>query len=572
MTPTWEAELEELMKLVCDGNIGAEDMARLNALLADSREALEAYVQLMSIHAMLQWRAGLGDAAAKRPPPQASTRTVVLGFLGDISQWGKNVPGMRMFCWMIAGFVGMLVGLPTILAIMATFGFYNRPVAQLAAAVDCQWTNTAAVIPVGSELWPGQKIDLTAGEAQIVFARGAVVTMRGPGVLEVQSNNSARLLVGKLTARAETKSSHGFAVHTPAMTLTDQGTEFGVLVPRDGVEEVHVFRGQVQAELAAGDWSAAGAVANARDHAPPGAQIPSPSVFLLSASQAIRVDVNRRTVAQQAASWDQFAPATFPRPLVHLKLDESGTATTAADSSGNGNAGTLVNFAMSPSPWTNGMIDGGLAFNGLNSYVSVPNTDALTYAGGGLTLATWIHLDAPIRKDGGTLISLAFDGGGHFSYHMNLFPDNAVEFWLGGIDSQGVFKDKCIITSKKLAPGWHHVAATADKSGAMIIYLDGSQATSGSYAGDLVKWRAPDALPLAVGTLYPYGQGWTGNDRLTFHGIMDDVRVYNATLSASQIAALYRRQVTSSAAEQDNREAGQLKAVSPRAAKSATGK
>ena len=62
------------------------------------------------------------------------------------------------------------------------------------------------------------------------------------------------------------------------MTLIDLGTEFGVLVPGDGVEEVHVFRGHVRAELAAGKWSEATAVGpfNPHGHASSGVQIPLP--------------------------------------------------------------------------------------------------------------------------------------------------------------------------------------------------------------------------------------------------------------------------------------------------------
>ncbi len=46
----------------------------------------------------------------------------------------------------------------------------------------------------------------------------------------------------------ENPSSRGFVACTPGMKYTDMGTEFGVLVKEDGVQEVHVFRGKVQAE------------------------------------------------------------------------------------------------------------------------------------------------------------------------------------------------------------------------------------------------------------------------------------------------------------------------------------
>ena len=59
--------------------------------------------------------------------------------------------------------------------------------------------------------------------------------------------------------------------------------------------------------------------------------------------------------------------AAGPAVVGHWKLDE-GSGTTAADSSGNGATGTLIN---SPA-WTTGMLGGALSFNGTNR-VSIPS-------------------------------------------------------------------------------------------------------------------------------------------------------------------------------------------------------
>jgi hypothetical protein len=255
------------------------------------------------------------DATAGESSPAQPPASTLFGFLGGTMPWGENLSGITLFGWAILGFVAMLVGLPTIMAIVSVLGITNRPAAQLIAA-DCRWTG--AGISTGSNLRPGQKIDLAAGKVKIAFARGAVVTMYGPGVLEVVSESSVRLLVGKLTALAETKTSRGFAVRTTAMTLVDRGTEFGVLVPRDGIEEVHVFRGQVQAELAAGSWSGAMGASKTADSVSSDTQSVHPSTYILTSDHALRVDTNRRNVVLQAAVWEQFglvAPPMEPLPL-----------------------------------------------------------------------------------------------------------------------------------------------------------------------------------------------------------------------------------------------------------------
>ena len=312
--------------------LDGEGVARLDRFLNAGAEARRLFVDHMDMHAHLYWDRRLSPPALDRgkdrigdaSPPTPASAPPVLGFLGDIARWGENLPGMRVFSWMLVGFVGMLVGLPAVFAILAVLGFSNRPAAedrpaaQLVATTNCRWSDAAAVISAGSQLPPGKRIDLAAGVAQIVFHRGAVVTLFGPSVFEILSDNSARLSLGKLTARVETESSHGFAVHTPAMTVVDLGTECGVFVPREGVEEVHVFSGQVKVELTAGNWSGA-AASKPGNAALPGARSDGLPVFLLAAKEALRVDASQRTVARQAAAWEAFASASDGReafPLV----------------------------------------------------------------------------------------------------------------------------------------------------------------------------------------------------------------------------------------------------------------
>ena len=79
-----------------------------------------------------------------------------------------------------------------------------------------------------------------------MFQSGARAVLQGPATLEVASKTSALLQHGKVTVTAEEPDAHGFEIHTPGMKVTDLGTEFGVLVAKDGMQEVHVFRGSVQ--------------------------------------------------------------------------------------------------------------------------------------------------------------------------------------------------------------------------------------------------------------------------------------------------------------------------------------
>lgn len=75
--------------------------------------------------------------------------------------------------------------------------------------------------------------------------------------------------------------------------------------------------------------------------------------------------------------------------LVRFKLD-GGTGTSATDSSGRGNHGTLVNGPA----WISGSTGGGaLAFDGTNDYVSVPAVNV----GNQFTVAMLVKLASPVR-------------------------------------------------------------------------------------------------------------------------------------------------------------------------------
>src|SRR6185312_4650110 len=78
----------------------------------------------------------------------------------------------------------------------------------------------------------------------------------------------------------------------------------------------------------------------------------------------------------------------------YWNLDD-GSGTTAADSSGNGNTGTLRNGA----PWTTGTVGGALQLNGSNQDVRVANSSSLNVTGTELTLAAWIYPTSATNGD-----------------------------------------------------------------------------------------------------------------------------------------------------------------------------
>ena len=174
---------------------------------------------------------------------------------------------------------------------------------------------------MGDDLAPGRKLVLRSGLAELMFTSGAKALLQGPATLEVGSKTSALLRRGKVTVTVLDPDARGFEIDTPGMKYTDLGTEFGVLVATDGVQEVHVFRGKVAAEQAPMRDEGSG-MRNTKLPSPSGrgAGGEGPQPLILTANQAIRVASSGKPVERFAADERRFVrvmpqPKTLPVPI-----------------------------------------------------------------------------------------------------------------------------------------------------------------------------------------------------------------------------------------------------------------
>ena len=66
MNPVLGPEFESLLRAAMDGSPESVDWPGLEAILDENPEALAAYVELITVHALLQWRSGRkSDTAAQ---------------------------------------------------------------------------------------------------------------------------------------------------------------------------------------------------------------------------------------------------------------------------------------------------------------------------------------------------------------------------------------------------------------------------------------------------------------------------------------------------------------------------
>jgi len=121
-------------------------------------------------------------------------------------------------------------------------------VARITGTHNCIWSDPQETISYGSSLFPGQRIELAEGLAEITFDDGATLLLEGPASFNVDGSNKVALLAGRLAAVVPQRA-EGFHVRTASLDVFDVGTEFGLVAQQSGAAEVHVFNGLVKADV-----------------------------------------------------------------------------------------------------------------------------------------------------------------------------------------------------------------------------------------------------------------------------------------------------------------------------------
>jgi hypothetical protein len=117
--------------------------------------------------------------------------------------------------------------------------------AILRSSPHAQWPLQRAPVDANGRV-TAQRIDLCAGLAELELPSGATLVLQGPTLLDLTGSNSARLLLGRLTAYVPTRA-HGFTLQAEGVQVVDLGTAFGLGQDAGGIAELHVFAGAVKA-------------------------------------------------------------------------------------------------------------------------------------------------------------------------------------------------------------------------------------------------------------------------------------------------------------------------------------
>jgi outer membrane lipoprotein-sorting protein len=192
------------------------------------------------------------------------------------------------------------------------------------------------------------------------------------------------------------------------------------------------------------------------------------------------------------------------------KFDET-TGTTASDSSGSGNNGFLKgNPVWRPQ---GGKTGGAIELSGKGDYVEISN-EANFDINDQITVCAWVNItDVPQEWTG--IVTK-----GDSAWRMSTsFAKNIFHF---GVSSKEYINGKTTVDSGQ----WHNVVCVYDGQ-KINIYVDGKLDISMPRTGPI----ATNNFPVCIGE----------NIELKgrcFHGLIDDVRIYNYALSENEIVAL----------------------------------
>jgi len=237
---------------------------------------------------------------------------------------------------------------------------------------------------------------------------------------------------------------------------------------------------------------------------------PPQAPTLVSPTDGTVTDVRTPTFTWNSVidPWNLSSPS-----MGNWQMDE-GSGTTTADSSGNGNTGTLTNGPT----WADGMSGKCLNFDGIDDYVSVPDAASLDFTNA-MTVAAWVKLDDTTKTHG--IASKSGQVDGEFPSWGLWYNSARQKFGFSFREDDGTIYSSTTPTTGT----WYHVAATYDGAYTRL------------YVNGVLENTRPYSTPIAV-TDYPLYIGcgsWNILPCEYWDGLIDEVAVYNRALSSSGV-------------------------------------
>ncbi|MCS7306192.1 MAG: hypothetical protein NZ602_13935 [Thermoguttaceae bacterium] len=261
-------ELGQLVSLLCEGDLSAEQSARLQQLLRQYPQARRYFLEYLQLHAELHWAAGMGreeQGAAPILPPECPVGVELpmpaTGLRRVLGRWRWLLTAAGLLA--AIGLAGVLLRAvwkpgpaapepPPSTGVLARWGQTSLP----------QWVPGSPTPEGNPELTQGQIVQLQSGFAELIFPPHTRVILEGPARLQLLGPNKIEVQLGRVSFHS-LSGKEPFLIQTPA-GLIHTGVEpaaevlppaeqrpsaeqifFGLRVEPSGITEVHGFYGPV---------------------------------------------------------------------------------------------------------------------------------------------------------------------------------------------------------------------------------------------------------------------------------------------------------------------------------------
>ncbi|MEC4749970.1 LamG-like jellyroll fold domain-containing protein [Methylomicrobium sp. Wu6] len=327
------------------------------------------------------------------------------------------------------------------------------------------------------------------------------VTYSNPGTYTVS------LTVTSSTGNVTTTKSNFITVTSPAPVANFTAT------PTSGVAPVTVnFTDASTGSITSWSWSfgdGSTSTASSPSHTYSGAGSYTVSLTVTGAG-GNNTKTNNNFISVSSSTVGTVSSPTSNNGLVAAYGFEEASGTKVADASGNGNIGT-INGAVRI---TNGHSGKALQFNGTSNWVTVNDSASLDLSTG-MTLEAWVY---PLSQtDGGNTIILKEASGAEMYALYSEEDVNLPISYINNGDYSGVQGPNRLPVNT-----WTHLVATYDGQ-YQRLYVNGVEVDNSAQSG---------LIQQSTGVLRIGGNSQWGE---YFKGYIDEVRIYNRALTATEI-------------------------------------
>ncbi|MBT7402239.1 hypothetical protein HN777_00425, partial [Candidatus Woesearchaeota archaeon] len=190
------------------------------------------------------------------------------------------------------------------------------------------------------------------------------------------------------------------------------------------------------------------------------------------------------------------------------------------------NNGTFGTGSAEPTWTSSGQIGGAYTFDGVDDYINVSDDSTLNFNTNlKFTISAWVK--GPATQEGGAAIVTKGYGSGNEQYSIDIDSGN-FRFYVWDATTPYVAS-----TTTSPDNSWQYVTAVFDyENSRMKIYVDGVEVGSTTPPSSLVS----TSEPVTIGSRK--SSSGSGYD-LNFNGSIDEVKIFNRSLTANQILEEY---------------------------------